>query len=98
MFRDWSDSAVDFAEAFLDNEAGEIVEMSAQARTLARTIMILSQHVKSEGKSASPESACRHVVTGRESVGPMQRGIPKPRFGSSPASGQGSNMTQEQRS
>lgn len=51
---DWSDSAVDFAEGYLENDGGEIVEISAETRAMAKTIIVLSRHIQSKGESADP--------------------------------------------
>lgn len=51
---DWSDSAVGFAEGYLENDGGEIFEISGETRTMARTMIILSQHITSRAEAADP--------------------------------------------
>ena len=51
---DWSDSAVSFSKDFLKNGGGGVFEVSANVRTLARTIQILRGHVTSAGSAADP--------------------------------------------
>jgi hypothetical protein len=52
---DWSDTAVDYASDYLKNDGGEIFGISAETRTLAKTIKILSRYVQSTAESAAPE-------------------------------------------